>query len=283
MKLPKNITPDQIEHIKELAEFVRKKEIQAREVYFKLLDKQFELLEKREIEVFEINIWEKLMVGFCTQGEDNPDEVTKSDFCVNREKISNVFRTREDIEEEPSEVVVSDMEQLYSSDEFFHKNYNYFIDKKEHPFYGIHFCRGMYSLINKHELSFENILKIDYVWTDFEIEYLPIYFYESLLDRLPYTKKKLYLDDLRPAPEGFIWVKSYEEFTSFISPYRLPGFISFDHDLGEEKSGYDCAKWLIYICMEWKVPLPDFAVHSQNPVGKENIELLLRNFKKQQG
>jgi len=28
------------------------------------------------------------------------------------------------------------------------------------------------------------------------------------------------------------------------------------------------------------LPLPDFAVHGQNPVGKENIERLLANFKK---
>lgn len=276
MKLPKNITPEQIEHIKELSKFVYERENMARENYFKVLDIQSELLEKKVFDIM-IDISEKLIVSFDTE-EDDTNEITKGFFCVEEQFVSTVLRTREDDEEEPSEVVVVDLENFYSKDEVFHKNYNFFLDKK-HPFYGIHFCRGMYSLINKHELSFENLLKINSVWIDFEVEYDFTYF-ESLLDRLPYTKKKLYLDDLRPAPEGFIWVKNFEEFTSYIAYYRMPGFISFDHDLGEEKSGYDCAKWLVEFCMNREVPLPDFAVHSQNPVGKENIQALLDNFKK---
>ena len=84
----------------------------------------------------------------------------------------------------------------------------------------------------------------------------------------------LYLDDLRPTPEGFERVYSYEEFVAYL--------ISFDHDLGEEFSGYDCAKYLVDYCLDRQLPLPDFAVHSQNPVGKENIERLLNNFKEQQ-
>jgi len=93
---------------------------------------------------------------------------------------------------------------------------------------------------------------------------------------------QLYLDDVRVVPDGFVLVENYVEFTEYITQNGLPDFISFDHDLGEEKTGYDCAKWLVEICMNRKIPLPDFAVHSQNPVGKKNIESLLRNFKKHQ-
>lgn len=92
--------------------------------------------------------------------------------------------------------------------------------------------------------------------------------------------KKLFLDDLRIVPNVFLSVKSYFEFTEFILQNRLPDFISFDHDLGEEKTGYDCAKWLVNFCMDNNLQLPEFSVHSQNPVGKENIQLLLENFNK---
>ncbi|WP_454966923.1 cyclic-phosphate processing receiver domain-containing protein [Capnocytophaga leadbetteri] len=91
---------------------------------------------------------------------------------------------------------------------------------------------------------------------------------------------KLYLDDLRTTPEGFERVYSYEEFVSYLEHYGLPDFISFDHDLGEGLSGYDCAKYLVDYCLDRQLALPDFVVHSQNPVGKANIEQLLANFKK---
>lgn len=54
--------------------------------------------------------------------------------------------------------------------------------------------------------------------------------------------KKLYLDDLRSVPKGFILVRSYTEFIFYIQQNGLPDFISFDHDLGTDKSGFDCAK-----------------------------------------
>ena len=92
----------------------------------------------------------------------------------------------------------------------------------------------------------------------------------------------LYLDDLRSTPEGFERVYSYTEFVAYLEHKGLPDFISFDHDLGEEFSGYDCAKYLVDYCLDHQLPLPDFAVHSQIPVGKENIERLLNNFKEQQ-
>ena len=90
--------------------------------------------------------------------------------------------------------------------------------------------------------------------------------------------KKLYLDDLWVTPEGFDRVYNYEDFVEYITQNGLPDFISFDHDLGEDESGYDCAKYLVEYCIEHNLSLPKFSVHSQNPVGKENIERLLNNF-----
>jgi len=92
--------------------------------------------------------------------------------------------------------------------------------------------------------------------------------------------KNLYLDDIRPIPEGFDGVRSFEEFVSYITENGLPDYISFDHDLGEGKSGYDCAKWLVEYCLDHELDMPEFNVHSQNPVGRENIEGLLGGFEK---
>jgi len=114
-----------------------------------------------------------------------------------------------------------------------------------------------------------------------------IYYYGQdknplLISKIEEKKVLLYLDDLRSAPEKFVLVKNYEEFTVFILQNGLPDFISFDHDLGLEESGFDCAKWLVNYCLDYQKKLPEFVVHSKNPVGEENIESLLNHFKKTQ-
>lgn len=102
-------------------------------------------------------------------------------------------------------------------------------------------------------------------------------------------------------------VRNYTEFCDYIKEYGVPDFISFDHDLADdhyndlfsdenwvkddsdivlkydeyrEKTGYECAKWLVDYCLELKLELPDYIVHSANPVGKKNIESYLLNAKK---
>lgn len=100
-----------------------------------------------------------------------------------------------------------------------------------------------------------------------------------------------------------VWVKSYAEFVNHILEHGLPDVISFDHDLAdehyhnamykgveeynklydtfEEKTGYDCAKWLVEHCEITGMNLPELlSVHSQNPVGKKNIELYFANYRK---
>lgn len=102
-----------------------------------------------------------------------------------------------------------------------------------------------------------------------------------------------------------IWVKDYKEFVNYIETNGLPGYISFDHDLADEhytpseywsdyeaskqyqdsqdyqeKTGMDCAKWLIDYCMDNESKLPKFFVHSANPVGADNIRRFLNNYLK---
>jgi hypothetical protein len=55
-------------------------------------------------------------------------------------------------------------------------------------------------------------------------------------------------------------------------------FVSFGHDLSEEKTGYDCAVWLIAFAVELKQTFPDFDVHSRNENGKEKMKNYIQNF-----
>lgn len=66
----------------------------------------------------------------------------------------------------------------------------------------------------------------------------------------------------------------------------MPSYISFDHDLSDgEITGYSLAKVLVNDALkfpdhpELQFPVDfDFYVHSQNPIGKANIEGLLNNY-----
>ena len=124
-------------------------------------------------------------------------------------------------------------------------------------------------------------------------------------------KTLLWLDDVRDpfqndwlnfSPIGKLvdvhWVTTYQEFIDWIMNNGLPDAVCFDHDLSDlqafkssypemvediecnEKTGYDCAKWLVDYCIDNNKPLPEYAIQSANPVGKENINSLLTNFKK---
>jgi hypothetical protein len=127
---------------------------------------------------------------------------------------------------------------------------------------------------------------------------------------------KLFLDDMRIPIDcaTYMWqrgvnctiyredweiVRSYKEFKEWILKNGLPEFISFDHDLADveelkenlpitdwfdldgnkEWTGMDCAHFLVDYCIDNDLVLPNFAVHSANPAGTENIKGLLTNFK----
>jgi len=95
-------------------------------------------------------------------------------------------------------------------------------------------------------------------------------------------------------------VRNYEVFCRTVNGLyqrdgKLPQIISFDHDLSVEdsigfensphyvaveKTGHDCAKWLVDFCIDRDIKLCDFQCHSMNPAGKENILGLLENFKR---
>lgn len=119
----------------------------------------------------------------------------------------------------------------------------------------------------------------------------------------------IFLDDER-FPEKVTWVqlpkvhweiiRDYDQFVQIIIERGLPIHISFDHDLAaehynpemyqgqeaydrcranfKEKTGLECAKWLVKYCMERSVRVPMFTVHSMNPIGAANITSYLNSY-----
>lgn len=123
--------------------------------------------------------------------------------------------------------------------------------------------------------------------------------YRTPLSTYEYKKFKPYIT------EEWVIVRNYNEFVKVIEQQGLPKLISFDHDLADEhytpekywndyeaskkyqesqnykeKTGYDCAKWLVEYCMDNNELLPLYITHTMNPVGGDNINNLLINFQR---
>ena len=117
------------------------------------------------------------------------------------------------------------------------------------------------------------------------------------------TKTRIYLDDVRtPIEEGWTVVRDYEQFVSTIMYIGLENIelISLDHDLGDtamkewrtnvynnykldydniiEKTGMDCAKWLVEQWMDGQ-PVVDVFTHSANAIGSANIMGYINNYR----
>jgi len=77
----------------------------------------------------------------------------------------------------------------------------------------------------------------------------------------------LLTDDIteQVSPAEIVWLKNYDEFITHITENGLPDILSLDHDLSwedmigkpsTEKTGYDCARWLVEYCMDNNKNLP---------------------------
>lgn len=83
---------------------------------------------------------------------------------------------------------------------------------------------------------------------------------------------KIWLDDERPKPADFdVWLRTAD---AAIKALRVGGVthISLDHDLGEEKTGYDVAKFIETEAHSKRLAPLTVSVHSANPVGRKNIQ-----------
>lgn len=112
-------------------------------------------------------------------------------------------------------------------------------------------------------------------------------------------KSLIFLDDERSFndvfwidyQQDFVVIETYRDAKSFIQVIEKLDNIkdyafSFDHDIqsydenGDELTGYSCAKALCNLILERHFEPSDlnYFVHSQNPIGKLNIERYIQNF-----
>ena len=90
---------------------------------------------------------------------------------------------------------------------------------------------------------------------------------------------KLWIDDVRPAPDGYVWCKSVNGAICILSAYDYVNseieIIDIDHDAGEYASdGGDYIKlldWLEETGRNYPIH-----IHSMNPVGVENMRRIIK-------
>ena len=102
---------------------------------------------------------------------------------------------------------------------------------------------------------------------------------------------KLWIDDVRTAPDGYVWCKSTNEALRFIAKNKTEiWLIDLDHDAGEfaKEGGHfinvlneieRLAHSKLTLGMAWRVLLRDqieFRLHSANPVGVENMRRIIQ-------
>lgn len=106
---------------------------------------------------------------------------------------------------------------------------------------------------------------------------------------------KIWVDDVRPAPEGYVWCKSVNEAKNAITDAQSEfvrlwkqgindeslhiELIDIDHDAGDYVSdGGDYIKLLDWL--EWlydgNEAYTKFRIHSMNPVGRENMRAIIQ-------
>lgn len=95
----------------------------------------------------------------------------------------------------------------------------------------------------------------------------------------------LFIDDERfPVDDGQNWkiARNLDETIALIREFGVPVHIAFDHDLGEgQPNGLEITQKMIEMDLDKEIDIPQdmtFYVHSQNPVGRENIHSLLGNY-----
>lgn len=92
---------------------------------------------------------------------------------------------------------------------------------------------------------------------------------------------KLWLDDLRPAPQGYEHARSVNEAIGIIRIAEQSGIeielLDLDHDLGEfAEDGGDAIKLL-----DWLAERESFypiEIHTANPVGRANMERMIERY-----
>lgn len=92
---------------------------------------------------------------------------------------------------------------------------------------------------------------------------------------------KIWLDDLRMVPEGYIGTKSVNETIRLIEKVEASGgqieLLDLDHDLGNYAfDGGDAIKLLDYLAENEK--FYPIVIHTANPVGRANMQRMIQRY-----
>ncbi len=92
---------------------------------------------------------------------------------------------------------------------------------------------------------------------------------------------KIWVDDLRPVPEGYEWAKSVNQAIALVEKAEANEekveLLDLDHDLGDYYAdGGDAIRLL-----DWLTERGTFypiRIHTANPVGRENMERVIARY-----
>jgi len=92
---------------------------------------------------------------------------------------------------------------------------------------------------------------------------------------------KVYLDDIREAPEGWIRTKTVDETIDLLKTGKVT-HLSLDHDLGPVlEVGSDVLTWIEFHVAKGVFTAPDYMyVHSANPPAKERMQRAIKRIRK---
>ena len=94
---------------------------------------------------------------------------------------------------------------------------------------------------------------------------------------------KVYLDDERPTPKGWIGVKTPSEVIKLLKTKNVT-HVSLDHDLGDDKNigtGYDVLNWIeeqVFTNKNFECPL--ITIHTANPSAMKKMILALKSIER---
>jgi hypothetical protein len=85
---------------------------------------------------------------------------------------------------------------------------------------------------------------------------------------------KVFLDDVRECPEGWLLAKTAKEAIFYLITLGITE-ISLDHDLGTEDTGYTVAEYIERGAYEKTLPRLTWHLHTDNPVGRAKMQAAL--------
>ena len=89
---------------------------------------------------------------------------------------------------------------------------------------------------------------------------------------------KVFLDDERPAPDGWVLARWPEELIRYLEAGTVEA-VSLDHDLGDDErgTGYDVLLWIEEAVATRGFRPPEMAVHSANTSARVKMEAAMHS------